>query len=56
MPRCAGLGVVTRTWRFQRSPGIKINTNETVKPGRSSQRWTGSTWELFGEVLDGDPD
>jgi branched-chain amino acid transport system substrate-binding protein len=37
-------------------PGIKINTNETNSKAWTQlqlQRWTGSTWELFGEVLDG---
>jgi branched-chain amino acid transport system substrate-binding protein len=40
-------------------PGIKINTNETnskVWTQLRLQRWTGSTWELFGEVLDGNSD
>jgi branched-chain amino acid transport system substrate-binding protein len=40
-------------------PGIKINTNETNSKAWTQlqlQRWTGSTWELFGEVLDGDSD
>jgi len=40
-------------------PGIKINTNETNSKAWTRlqlQRWTGSTWELFGEVLDGDSD
>jgi branched-chain amino acid transport system substrate-binding protein len=38
-------------------PGIKINTNETNSKAWTQlqlQRWTGSTWELIGEVLDGD--
>jgi branched-chain amino acid transport system substrate-binding protein len=38
-------------------PGIKVNTNETNSKAWTQlqlQRWTGSTWELFGEVLDGD--
>jgi ABC-type branched-subunit amino acid transport system substrate-binding protein len=38
-------------------PGIKINTNETNSMAWTQlqlQRWTGSAWELFGEVLDGD--
>lgn len=37
-------------------PGIKINTNETNSQAWTQlqlQRWTGSTWELFGDVLDG---
>ena len=40
-------------------PGIKINTNETNSKAWTQlqlQRWTGSTWELFGEVMDGDSD
>jgi branched-chain amino acid transport system substrate-binding protein len=40
-------------------PGIKINTNETnskVWTQLRLQRWNGSTWELFGEVLDGNSD
>jgi branched-chain amino acid transport system substrate-binding protein len=40
-------------------PGIKINTNETNSKAWTQlqlQRWTGSSWELFGEVLDGDSD
>ena len=40
-------------------PGIKINTNETNSKAWTQlqlQRWTGSTWELFGEVLDGNSD
>lgn len=40
-------------------PGIKINTNETNGKAWTQlqlQRWTGSTWGLFGEVLDGDSD
>jgi ABC-type branched-subunit amino acid transport system substrate-binding protein len=40
-------------------PGIKINTNETNSQAWTQlqlQRWTGSTWELFGEVLDGNSD
>jgi branched-chain amino acid transport system substrate-binding protein len=40
-------------------PGIRINTNETNSKAWTQlqlQRWTGSTWELFGEVLDGDSD
>jgi branched-chain amino acid transport system substrate-binding protein len=40
-------------------PGIKINTNETNSKAWTQlqlQRWTGSTWELFGDVLDGDSD
>jgi branched-chain amino acid transport system substrate-binding protein len=40
-------------------PGIKINTNETNSKTWTQlqlQRWTGSTWELFGEVLDGSSD
>jgi branched-chain amino acid transport system substrate-binding protein len=40
-------------------PGIKVNTNETnskVWTQLRLQRWTGSTWELFGEVLDGNSD
>lgn len=40
-------------------PGIKINTNETNSKAWTQlqlQRWTGSTWELFGEVLNGDSD
>jgi branched-chain amino acid transport system substrate-binding protein len=40
-------------------PGIKINTNENNSKAWTQlqlQRWTGSTWELFGEVLDGDSD
>ena len=40
-------------------PGIKINTNETNSRAWTQlqlQRWTGTTWELFGEVLDGDSD
>jgi branched-chain amino acid transport system substrate-binding protein len=37
-------------------PGITINTNEANSQAWTQlqlQRWTGSTWELFGEVLDG---
>jgi ABC-type branched-subunit amino acid transport system substrate-binding protein len=37
-------------------PGIKINTNATNSKAWTQlqlQRWTGTTWELFGEVLDG---
>lgn len=37
-------------------PGIKINTNETNSEAWTQlqlQRWTGSSWELIGEVLDG---
>ena len=40
-------------------PGIKINTNETNSKAWTQlqlQRWTGSTWELFGDVLDGASD
>jgi branched-chain amino acid transport system substrate-binding protein len=40
-------------------PGIKINTNETNSKAWTQlqlQRWTGSSWELFGEVLEGDSD
>jgi branched-chain amino acid transport system substrate-binding protein len=40
-------------------PGIKINTNETNSQAWTQlqlQRWNGSTWELFGEVLDGHSD
>jgi branched-chain amino acid transport system substrate-binding protein len=40
-------------------PGIKINTNETNSKAWTQlqlQRWTGSSWELFGEILDGDSD
>ena len=40
-------------------PGIKVNTNETNSQAWTQlqlQRWTGSTWELFGEVLDGNSD
>ncbi|WP_340669061.1 ABC transporter substrate-binding protein [Bradyrhizobium ottawaense] len=36
-------------------PGIKINTSETenmIWTQMRLQRWTGSTWEAFGEVLD----
>jgi hypothetical protein len=40
-------------------PGIKINTNDNNSKAWTQlqlQRWTGSTWELFGEVLDGSSD
>jgi branched-chain amino acid transport system substrate-binding protein len=40
-------------------PGIKINTNETNSQAWTQlqlQRWTGSTWELFGKVLDRNSD
>jgi branched-chain amino acid transport system substrate-binding protein len=40
-------------------PGIKINTNETNSQAwiqLQLQRWTGSTWELFGKVLDRNSD
>src|SRR3984893_1399797 len=40
-------------------PGIKINTNEKNSKAWTQlqlQRWTGTTWELFGDVLDGDSD
>lgn len=40
-------------------PGIKINTNENNSKAWTQlqlQRWTGSTWELFGDVLDGNSD
>jgi branched-chain amino acid transport system substrate-binding protein len=40
-------------------PGIKINTNETNSQAWTQlqlQRWTGSTWELFGNVLDRNSD
>jgi len=36
-------------------PGIKVNTSETenmIWTQMRLQRWTGSTWEAFGEVLD----
>jgi hypothetical protein len=39
--------------------GIKINMNEMNSKTWTQlrlQRWTGSAWELFGEVLDGDSD
>jgi branched-chain amino acid transport system substrate-binding protein len=40
-------------------PGIKINTNENNSQAWTQlqlQRWNGSSWELFGEVLDGSSD
>jgi branched-chain amino acid transport system substrate-binding protein len=40
-------------------PGIKINTNEANSRAWTQlqlQRWTGTTWELFGDVLDGESD
>lgn len=40
-------------------PGIKINTNENNSRAWTQlqlQRWNGSSWELFGEVLDGSSD
>jgi len=36
-------------------PGIKVNTSETenmIWTQMRLQRWTGATWEAFGEVLD----
>ena len=36
-------------------PGIEINTSETENmmwEQMRLQRWTGTTWQLFGEVLD----
>ena len=38
---------------------IKVNTNETNSKAWTQlqlQRWTGTTWELFGDVLDGNSD
>lgn len=40
-------------------PGIKINTNQNNSKAWTQlqlQRWTGSSWELFGDILDGDSD
>ena len=37
-------------------PGIKINTSPTnYRPIRQLQlmRWTGKTWELFGDIIAG---
>jgi branched-chain amino acid transport system substrate-binding protein len=37
-------------------PGIKINTSPTnYHPIRQLQlmRWTGKTWELFGDIIEG---
>jgi branched-chain amino acid transport system substrate-binding protein len=37
-------------------PGIKINTSATnYRPIRQLQlmRWTGKTWELFGDIIAG---
>ncbi len=36
-------------------PGIKVNTSETenmIWTQMRLQRWTGTTWQAFGEVLD----
>ena len=36
-------------------PGIKVNTTDTVNmiwTQMRLQRWTGTSWEGFGEVLD----
>jgi branched-chain amino acid transport system substrate-binding protein len=40
-------------------PGIKINTSENNSKEWTQlqlQRWNGTTWELFGDVVDGDSD
>ncbi|OMI06334.1 branched-chain amino acid ABC transporter substrate-binding protein [Bradyrhizobium brasilense] len=40
-------------------PGIKVNTSEaenTIWTQMRLQRWTGTTWEAFGEVLDAKSD
>jgi branched-chain amino acid transport system substrate-binding protein len=38
-------------------PGIKINTSETVNQAYTQmqmQRWTGTNWDQFGEVMKAD--
>ncbi len=40
-------------------PGIKINTSDKVNQlwtQMQLQRWTGESWEQFGDVLDGTSD
>ena len=38
-------------------PGLKVNTSETRNAAFTQlqlQRWSGTKWELFGDVIDGD--
>ena len=40
-------------------PGVKVNTSETenmIWTQMRLQRWTGSAWEAFGDVLDAKSD